>query len=223
LLSLSLSLSLSAASAPQPPHTPAYVSIRQHTSAYVYLGREGLWRSEGRESYRQALFKLNRDQVVELELLRERCDLVVLQQSCDTDSSLRQHTSPYVSICQRASPYVSTRQHTSAYVCIRVDRCVGLDRCVDVVGWETSDADSSLGHSEGSTETHTRPGAEGHPRKLAANECHNHHTSPYVSMRQHTSPYASAYLGVAASRSVGGRCRSGLHHTSAHISIREDR
>ena len=69
----------------------AYVSIRQHTSAYVRAGAGAGEEGVGRCTHTSAYV------------------------------SIRQHTSAYVSIRQHASAYVSIRQHTSAYVSIRAD------------------------------------------------------------------------------------------------------
>jgi hypothetical protein len=67
-------------------------SMRQHTSAYVSI-RQQLLAVVARED-------------------RVRC-------SRRHKSSIRQHTSAYVSIRQHTSEYVSIRQHTSEYVSIR--------------------------------------------------------------------------------------------------------
>ena len=72
---------------------PAYVSIRQHTSAYV--------RSPQCASTTAAAPPL--------------CCSVSIRQHTSAYVSIRQHTSAYVSIRQHTTAYVSIRQHTSAY------------------------------------------------------------------------------------------------------------
>jgi hypothetical protein len=82
---------------------PAYVSLRQHTSAYVSMLRDLLY-----------------------GLCRWLAGTCTRQHTSAHVSSvsIRQHTSAYVSIRQHTSrqhtsAYVSIRQHTSAYVSIR--------------------------------------------------------------------------------------------------------
>jgi hypothetical protein len=72
---------------------PAYVSIRQHASAYVSIRQPLVFRAplHARRAVLPAYVSIRQD-------------------------SIRQHTSAYVSIRQHTSAYVSIRQHTSAYV-----------------------------------------------------------------------------------------------------------
>jgi hypothetical protein len=81
----------------------AYVSIRQHTSAYIST------RVRQRRIRRHTLTGTWRLHAL---TCRNTSEYV----------SIRQHTSAYVSIRQHASAYayVSIRQHTSAYVSIRI-------------------------------------------------------------------------------------------------------
>jgi hypothetical protein len=81
-------------------------------------------------------------------------------------SSIRQHTSAYVSIRQHTSAYVSIRQHTSAYVSILhiIARC---------------------------TASASRPAYVSIRRHTSAYVSIRQHTSAYVSIRQHTSAYVS--------------------------------
>jgi hypothetical protein len=100
-------------------HTSAYVSIRQHTPAYVSCTPvRGIWRVCA--SYSRA-----REELV----CQRSVPLAASEHSRRTETtgpppayvSIRQHPSAYVSIRQHSSAFVSIRQHTtSAYVCIRL-------------------------------------------------------------------------------------------------------
>ncbi len=78
----------------------AYVSIRQHTSAYVSRGTSALDEHRGERYARRLMVRDDGTPHV------FGCRCLILR---DAAPVLRQHTSAYVSI----------RQHTSAYVCIR--------------------------------------------------------------------------------------------------------
>jgi hypothetical protein len=82
----------------------AYVSIRQHTSAYV----RQYWHSVVLPTYASIR-----------NLLRQTSEYVSIRKHTSAYVSIRQHTSAYVSIRQHTSAYVSILHHTSAYVSIR--------------------------------------------------------------------------------------------------------
>jgi hypothetical protein len=82
----------------------AYVSIRQHTSAYV--------------SIRSAYVSIRTSAYVSMrQICLPQCEEP--PERAPRRASIRQHTSAYASIRQHASAYASIRQHTSAYVSIR--------------------------------------------------------------------------------------------------------
>jgi hypothetical protein len=117
-------------------HTSAYVSIRQHTSAFCRSSHT--WRA--RKSIRQhtsAYVSIRQHSVARhtpgapgrgggrCRIRRgssRACVRAGVSYACTLHTpyvSIRQHTSAYVSIRQHTSAYVSIRQHTSAYVSIR--------------------------------------------------------------------------------------------------------
>ncbi len=85
---------------------PAYVSIRQHTSAYVRRRRRG-----------SSFGCLHTSAYISIR--QHTSAYVSIRQHTSAYVSIRQHTSAYVSMRQHTSAYVSIRQHTSAYVSIR--------------------------------------------------------------------------------------------------------
>ena len=107
-------------------HTSAYVSIRQHTSAYVRL-YGGTWVADAGPSVR-ALWQRQREVVEVLQapppaLLRRQHAAV--RHTC-AHIRRRQHTSAYAAFLRRQHAAVRhtcarirIRQHTSAYVGIR--------------------------------------------------------------------------------------------------------
>jgi pantothenate kinase len=91
-----------------PAYVTAYVSIRQHTSAYVSIVEAPTCSPETYDS----------------SLLLLLPAYVSIRQHTSAYVSIRQHTSayvrtpPYSHSCLNMSAYVSIRQHTSAYVSI---------------------------------------------------------------------------------------------------------
>jgi hypothetical protein len=81
-----------------PPHTSAYVSIREDTRC--------LWRLCGPVAVS--------DSLADYSTACHSCHHFV-----QTQVGIRQHMSAYVSICQHMSAYVRIRQHMSAYVSMR--------------------------------------------------------------------------------------------------------
>jgi hypothetical protein len=179
-------------------HTSAYVSIRQHTPAYVSmhtcggggrstgrLASRGVARREhagSREKSRRAsalspraATHLHTTAYVSIRQhtsAEESRRASALSPRCypPADGRIRQHMSAYVSIRQHTSAYVSRRQHTSAYVSIR--------------------------------------------QHASAYVSIRQHASAYVSIRQHTSAYVSK-------RTCGPAYVSIRQHTSASVSIRQ--
>jgi hypothetical protein len=170
-------------------HEPAYVSIRQHTSAYASLTSPTTNTMHDGPSH-----------VTNRPLLSSGGSTVILisaepkaASSPETGSmhttcahvSIRQHTSAYVrprarqrpALCTQpahTSAYVSIRQHTSAYVSIR--------------------------QAASSPET-------GSMHTTCAHVSIRQHTSAYVSIRQHTSAYVS--IRQQCSRPCRGGQREG--------------
>jgi hypothetical protein len=98
----------------RPEVLSAYISIRQHTSAYVSI------RSAHTSAHTSASSALRR------EPPRRSAPLLPAPVAY---VSIRQHTSAYVSIRQHTAAYVSIRvlfrvQHSSAYVSIREHTCL---------------------------------------------------------------------------------------------------
>jgi hypothetical protein len=95
-------------------HTPAYVSIRQHTSAYVEAS------AAPRYPVAPAPYACIRSAYVQACIWHTFSIRAAIRSAyVQSYVRIRQHTSAYVSIRQHTSAYVSIRQHTSAYVRIR--------------------------------------------------------------------------------------------------------
>jgi hypothetical protein len=112
-------------------HTPAYFSIRQHTSA-IYIDVHCVFQA-GIRLYFPPFWRGRRREKKECQcLFKDRCATCSVAESRVAPPayvSIRQHTSAYVSACRcttcsvaesslHTSAYVSIRQHTSAYVSI---------------------------------------------------------------------------------------------------------
>jgi hypothetical protein len=145
----------------------AYVSIRQHTSAYgagvpVHIH------------------------------LAPACST---RQHTSAYVSIRQHTSAYVSIrrrCPGTYPLGSCMQHTSAYVSIR-RRCPGtypLGSCMQHTSAYVSIRQHTSAYGAGvPVHTHLAPACRDVSMSASAYVSIRQHTSAYVSIRQHTSAH----------------------------------
>jgi hypothetical protein len=190
---------------------PAYVSIRQHTSAYVSIRQPSLLHIASPTAFFTTCKDVSiRQHTSAYVSIRQRCPSSLLHTASATaffTTCGDQHTSAYVSIRQhtsllhiasatafllpvKTSAYASIRQHTSAYVSIR---------------------------------QHTSASA-------FFTTCGDQHTSAYVSIRQHTSAYVSirqqplSLLPVATpwganSNSRPASCSRGRPPATAGVSI----
>ncbi len=191
----------------------AYVSIRQHTSAYV--------------SYLHAHHKLPlKNQHDHSGLHTTARELLTLAQSHDVAFALhlrRTHTAvihAYVSIRQHTSAYVRIRPHTSAYVCIRQHASAYVS-----IRLHTS---AYLQHTSACIHQHTSEYLS--TSCVDLNGCCFMHTSAYISIRQHMSACIHQHTSVYFRTSCGdlkGCCFMHSHmsayvslHTSAYVSIR---
>jgi hypothetical protein len=151
-------------------HAPAayvsvYVSIRQHTSAYVRKGLDANWHAPA--AYVSVY--------------------VSIRQHTSAYASIRQHTPAFASIRQHTSAYVSTRQHTPAYaiayVCIRQHTCANWHaplaaRLVARIRQHTSAYVSIRQHTSAYVSIRTTGCTPcGSPRELACSTCIRQHTS----------------------------------------------
>ncbi len=167
----------------------AYVSIRQHTSAYVSIRH--LRASAPTCSIRQhtsAYVSIRQHTSAYVTCVQ------VLQPSAYV--SIRQHTSAYVTCVQVLQPsaYVSIRQHTSAYVSIRQH----TSAYVSIRHLRSSAPALSLCSLPPSPAAVAAPV----PRSLPAPAYVSirQHTSAYVSIRQHTSACCSCARSALAAR-----------------------
>jgi hypothetical protein len=105
--------------------TVAYVSIRQHTSAYVSIRHilastsTPVYANRWCTEHTSAHVSTRQHTSAYVSIRQPTSADVSRRQHTSADVSKRQHTSAYVSIRQHTSAYVSIRQHTSAYVSIR--------------------------------------------------------------------------------------------------------
>jgi hypothetical protein len=160
-------------------HTSAYVSIRQHTSAYVHGCLDaGARTPRGLPAYVSIQQHTSR--------MPGRRSTQAAWSSC-----IRQHTSAYVTdarmpdarrvVFLHTSAYVSIRQHTSAYVSIRVSIRQLTSAYVSI-------------HTPAARPKRRRHWMGARPPRRLVSSCAvsiRQHTSEYVSIRQHTSAYVS--------------------------------
>jgi hypothetical protein len=144
-------------------HTSAYVSIRQHTSAYATINL----------CWRQAT---------------ARCSLPQ-----HAYVSIRQHTSAYVSIRQHTSAYVSIRQHTPACASIpRAPRSHKMRVRLTPEASLLTDAPTHAAASSSScAASRRRSVACLRFASSSAYVSMRRHTSAYIGIRRHTSAYVS--------------------------------
>ena len=186
-----------------------YVSIRQHTSAYVSRRQQtcdggGVWGHQSAlcgERFCPVMLKKRSGRMSAYVSIRQHTSACVqIRQHTSKYVSIRQHTSAYVQIRQhmpaylrirqQTSAYVSIRQHTSAYVSIRRYTHLGEVRLLlfSFRGVFAHVLSFSSPPSSLSLKTRTL-------RQLSSwlHVPHRHdlHTSAYVSIRQHTSTYVN--------------------------------
>ena len=178
-----------------PPHTSAYVHIRQHTSAYVSIRQQRTCRMRGSwvspKSERQASARMP---------------------SCP--ASIRQHPfssirAAYVSIRQHTSAYVSIRRHTSAYVGIRRHTCPASS-CPP-----RSRPDSMRMPSRSWSACQTRRQLE---LGATTSQCRFPHEQPSAAACATSAVSGLPEAIKRPARPVSG----GAEHTSVYVSIRQD-
>jgi hypothetical protein len=106
----------------------AYVSIRQHTSAYVSQKRSSSVTASSCASPRAAYVSMRLQHTSAYVSIRQHTSAKSAAAAwqrphapvrAQHSSFIRQHTSAYVSIRQHTSAYISIRQNTPAYASIR--------------------------------------------------------------------------------------------------------
>jgi hypothetical protein len=128
------------ASAAPPPHTSAYISIRQHTSAYASIVSACVsirqhtsayvsvrQRTSAYVSVRQhTLACVSIPSLAYASIRQHTPAYASIRQHTPAYASIRQHTPACVSIRQHTPAYASIRQHTSAYASIRQHTYVSI-------------------------------------------------------------------------------------------------
>jgi hypothetical protein len=111
-------LSMRLLTVPSAVGEPAYVSVRQRTSAYVSIRQHIRQRTSAYVSVRQHTSCGSSARGSPITCMHTSA-YVSIRQHTSAYVSIRQHTPAYASIRQNTPAYVSIRQHTSAYASIR--------------------------------------------------------------------------------------------------------
>ncbi len=186
------------------PTAPAYVSIRQHTSAYVSIRQPSACAEAHRTCIRQHTSAQHTSAYVSI---RQPSACAEAHRTC-----IRPRIRPHIR--QQTSAYVSTRQHTSAYVSIRQSSEARLRRGLVHLSVHVAEAFAEALNN-------SRVPACVSTSHTSAYVSIRQHTSAYVSTRQHTSQRRSRAEALINRHSSTLVIRHTSQHTSAYVSIRQ--